>query len=232
MNDRSSGPTFQFSAAVRPPEADGRIDAPAFHRNHAPIWAVLSRYLRQAAGDVLEVGSGTGQHVVAFARETPGLVWWPSDPVAHHRRSIAAWIAHSGLSNVRPPLALDLADPHWGLATDAALPTAFRAVLCSNVIHIAPWNVAQGLFSGVARRLDAQGHLFLYGPFMRGGVHTAESNAAFDRSLRETNPDWGVRDIDDLAPLAQEAGLTLADTIAMPANNFILVFARAAPALR
>jgi hypothetical protein len=222
-----AGSTFQFSAAVHPAEADGRIDAPAFHRNHAPIWAVLSRFLKDGSGDVLEVGSGTGQHVAAFARETPALTWWPSDPVAHHRRSIAAWVAREGVQNVQAPLALDLAAPGWGHDASVELPAAFRAIVCANVLHIAPWDVSRGLFAGAGARLAQDGRLFVYGPFKRGGVHTAPSNAAFDESLRATDPAWGVRDIDDLAALAREGGLHHAETIAMPANNFILVFARA-----
>jgi hypothetical protein len=219
-----AGSTFQFSAAVRPPEADGRIDAPAFHRNNAAIRAVLSRVLAGASGDVLEVGSGTGQHVAAFARAMPEFTWWPSDPVLLHRRSIAAWTAHGGLRNVQPPLALDLAVPGWGVAT-GALPADFRGIFCANVLHIAPWDVACGLFAGVRERLAADGSLLVYGPFTRGGVHTAESNAAFDRSLRETDPEWGVRDIGDLEALARAGRLGLREIVEMPANNFTLIFA-------
>jgi SAM-dependent methyltransferase len=218
-------PTFQFSA---PSTADGRIDAPAFHRNHAPMWSVLSRFLSGKSGDVLEIGSGTGQHVVAFARATPDLTWWPSDPDERHRRSIAGWISHSGLANVRSPQALDLAAPGWAVAGAVGFPETFTAVFCANVIHVAPWSIAQGLFGGVASRLVVGARLFLYGPFKRGGVHTAESNAAFDRNLRERNPEWGVRDMDDVAGLAHGGGLRLAETTEMPANNFLLSFERVA----
>lgn len=215
---------FQFGAPLRSAAVDGRLDAPAFHRNHQPIWGVLSRYLEHAAGDVFEVGSGTGQHVTTFARNAPHITWWPSDPSAAHRRSIAAWTACAQLVNVRPPLAVDLSAPGWGLGEDAGLPSRFLAVMCCNVLHIAPWSVSQGLFAGAAGRLSAQGRLFVYGPFLRDGIKTAESNAAFDRSLRESNPAWGLRDIDDLAALARSGGLRLADVVAMPANNFLLVF--------
>ncbi len=208
-------------------ESDGRLDAPAFHRNHEPLWAALERYLADRAGDIIEVGSGTGQHVVHFARNTPDLVWWPSDLNQRHIRSIEAWRAHSGLPNVRPPLRIDLSDPDWcPEMRNGQGPASLGAVFCANVIHIAPWAVAEGLFAGCGRYLPAGGMLFLYGPFKRDGKHIALSNAVFDTSLREGNPDWGVRDIGDLEALGRAAGLALADTIEMPANNLTLVFAR------
>jgi hypothetical protein len=105
-------------------------------------------------------------------------------------------------------------------------PTRLAAVFCANVVHIAPWNVAEGLFAGAGRYLSADGKLFLYGPFKRGGKHTALSNAVFDTSLREGNPEWGVRDIGDVETLAKAAGLGLVEAIDMPANNLTLVFSR------
>jgi hypothetical protein len=209
------------------PEPDGRLDAAAFHRNHAPIWAVLQPFLAGQSGDALEAGSGTGQHVVHFARHSPGINWWPSDLNEAHLKSIAAWRAHAGLPNIRPPLRIDLSDPAWDAAMASAngLPKLL-ALFCANVIHIAPWRVAEGLFAGAGRALRGDGRLFLYGPFTRDGRHTAESNAAFDSSLRENNPEWGVRDIADLEKLASANGLRLADTFEMPANNMILTFAR------
>jgi SAM-dependent methyltransferase len=215
----------EFGNVGRPPEPDGRLDAPAFHRNHEAIWSVLAGFLAGKTGDVLEAGSGTGQHVVAFARQTPGITWWPSDYNERHLDSIAAWRAHAGLANVRPPLRIDLADPAWGLAdAEANLPSDLLAILCANVIHIAPWNVAEGLFAGAPPRLRPDGRLFLYGPFMRNSTHTAPSNEAFDHGLRSSNPEWGVRDMDDVRALAERVGLRLADIVAMPANNFILAF--------
>jgi SAM-dependent methyltransferase len=207
--------------------ADGRLDAAAFHRNHAPIWAVLQPFLAGQTGDVLEAGSGTGQHVVHFARHSPGITWWPSDLNEAHLKSIAAWRAHVGLPNLRPPLRIDLADPTWDAAMASAegLPQLL-ALFCANVIHIAPWHVAEGLFAGAGRILRDDGRLFLYGPFKRNGEHTAVSNAAFDTSLRQNNPEWGVRDIVDLEKLAAANGLRLAETFEMPANNMILMFAR------
>jgi hypothetical protein len=217
----------EFGKDGRPVEPDGRLDAPAFHRNHQAIWAVLQEFLAGKFGDVVEAGSGTGQHVVGFARHTPGITWWPSDLNEQHLKSIAAWRAYTGLSNVRPPLRIDLSDPAWcPQMHDGSGPGELLAVFCANVIHIAPWRVAEGLFAGTGRYLQAGGRLFLYGPFKRGGKHTAPSNAAFDASLHARDAEWGVRDIGDLETLAASAGLVLREIAEMPANNLILVFER------
>jgi SAM-dependent methyltransferase len=208
-------------------EADGRLDAPPFHRNHQPIWAVLQEFLAGKSGDVLEVGSGTGQHVVHFARHSPDVTWWPSDLNEQHLKSINAWRAHAKLLNVAAPLRIDLSNPDWVRAMqDAGGPNDLLAVFCANVVHITPWRVAEGLFAGASRALRADGHLLLYGPFKRDGKHTALSNAVFDASLREGNPEWGVRDVADLEKLAGTMGLGLSGSVEMPANNLILVFAR------
>jgi SAM-dependent methyltransferase len=217
----------EFGKDGRPAEPDGRLDAPAFHRNHQAIWAVLQPFLAGKSGDALEAGSGTGQHVADFARRSPEITWWPSDLNEQHLKSIAAWRAHAGLANIRPPLRIDLSDPVWcSQMHDGSGPGELLAVFCANVIHIAPWRVAEGLFAGAARYLRTDGRLLLYGPFKRDGKHTAPSNAAFDASLRDRDPEWGVRDIADLEKLAAGAGLVLIDIAEMPANNLILVFAR------
>jgi SAM-dependent methyltransferase len=217
----------EFGKDGRPVEPDGRLDAAAFHRNHAPIWAVLQKFLAGKSGDVLEAGSGTGQHVVHFAKHTPDVTWWPSDTNDRHLGSIAAWLKHAGLPNIRPPLRIDLSDPAWCPALqDGSGPAELLAVFCANVIHIAPWRVAEGLFAGAARYLRADGRLFLYGPFKRDGKHTALSNAVFDTSLRERDAEWGIRDIADVTKLAEGVGLALIETVPMPANNMILVFER------
>ena len=217
----------EFGKDGRRVEPDGRLDAAAFHRNHAPIWAMLEKFLAGKSGDVVEVGSGTGQHVVHFAGNTPGIVWWPSDLNENHLKSIEAWRAHSALPNIRPPLRIDLTDPAWCPALhDGSGPGQLLAVFCANVIHIAPWRVAEGLFAGAGRYLRSDGRLFLYGPFKRDGKHTAISNAVFDTSLREQDAEWGVRDIADVEKLAAGAGLALIETVPMPANNMILVFGR------
>jgi len=175
----------------------------------------------------VEAGSGTGQHVVDFARHIPEVTWWPSDLNEQHLKSILAWRAHAGLANIRPPLRIDLSDPEWCFEMhNAGGPTNLLAVFCANVIHIAPWRVAEGLFAGAGRYLRTGGRLFLYGPFKRGGKHTAPSNAAFDNSLRGQNPEWGVRDVGDLEKLAANAGLEPVEIVEMPANNLILAFER------
>lgn len=217
----------EFGQNGRAGEPHGRLDAPAFHRNHEAIRAVLVRFLAGKSGDAVEVGSGTGQHVVDLARHLPGITWWPSDLNEKHLRSIEAWREHSKLPNIRPPLRIDLSDPDWcpqmrggnGLGE-------LLAIFCANVIHIAPWRVAEGLFAGTGRYLRREGLLFLYGPFKRGGKHTAPSNEAFDSSLREGNPEWGVRDIEAVEELAAKAGLLLIEIVEMPANNLTLVFGR------
>jgi SAM-dependent methyltransferase len=217
----------EFGKDGRPVEPDGRLDAPAFHRNHRAIWAALEKFLSRRSGDVVEAGSGTGQHVVDFARRRPEIIWWPSDLNEQHLNSIAAWRAHAGLPNIRPPLRIDLCDPAWCPEMDDGRgPTNLLAVFCANVIHIAPWRVAEGLFAGAGRYLRADGRLFLYGPFKRDGRHTAISNAVFDSSLRQRNPDWGVRAIEDLQRLAGGVGLELIEITEMPANNLTLEFRR------
>jgi SAM-dependent methyltransferase len=217
----------EFGKDGRPAEPDGRIDAAAFHRNHAPIWTVLGKFFDGKTGDVLEAGSGTGQHVVHFARQAPEITWWPSDLNDAHLRSIEAWRVHSGLPNIRPPLRIDLSDLQWAPAMqDGGVPAKWLAVFCANVIHIAPWRVAEGLLAGAGKYLRPDGLLFLYGPFKRDGKHTALSNAVFDTSLRERDPDWGVRDIAELENLARHAALALCEIVEMPANNQILIFER------
>jgi len=217
----------EFGRDGRPTEPDGRLDAPAFHRNHQPIWAVLEKFLAGRTGDVLETGSGTGQHVVYFARQNPGIIWWPSDLREAHLKSIAAWRVAAGLPNIRPPQRIDLTDPAWSaVSPDGSAPGKLLAIFCANVIHIAPWHVAEGLVAGAARHLRDDGRLFLYGPFKRDGRHTAVSNAVFDTSLRSQDPEWGVRDVGDVARLAEGSGFELAETFEMPANNLILMFAR------
>jgi SAM-dependent methyltransferase len=214
-----------FSKDGSPPEADGRLDAAAFHRNHTPIWSALAPFLADRAGDVLEVGSGTGQHVVEFARKAPAIAWWPSDINPAHLASIAAWRAHAALPNLRAPRRFDLSDPRWD-AGDTGLPTDLTAIVCINVLHISPWRVSENLLAGAGRLLRPDGRLFVYGPFRRDGAHTAPSNAAFDASLRAQDPEWGVRDTRDLAAVGAQHGLQLAEAAPMPANNFTLVWSR------
>lgn len=205
------------------PAGDARLYAPATGRNRDPILAVLRRVL-PAQGLVLEVASGSGEHAAYFARHLPTIDWQPSDPDPKARASIAAWAAESGAAgsgaaNLRPALLLDASADTWPL--DRA-----DSVVCVNMIHIAPWAAALGLLAGAARLLGPDAPLVLYGPYKRGGRHTAPSNAAFDESLRRQNPAWGVRDVDDVVGAA--AGFRLDEIVEMPANNLTLVLRRLA----
>jgi SAM-dependent methyltransferase len=216
-----------FAKTGASPAPDGRLDAPAFHRNHDPIWSAIVQFLAQQTGDVLELGSGTGQHAVTFARRAAHLTWWPSDIYPSHLKSIAAWREHEGLPNLRAPQRIDLGNAGWNWSAEGSVGRLLAAILCINVLHISPWTASENLLSGAGRLLRPNGRLFIYGPFMRDGSHTAPSNAAFDASLRAENPAWGVRHIADLRALAEEAGLSLAEITPMPANNLVLAFALA-----
>jgi len=199
--------------------ADQRMFSPTVARNSAPILAVLKRVL-PSDRLVLEIGCGTGEHAVHFAEAMPSLTWLPSDPDADSRASTASWIKFTGLSNVLPPVDIDVCAKAWGVEQTAP----FDAIVSLNMIHISPWAASLGLFAGAGRLLRRGGLLFLYGPFMRAGMHNAPSNAAFDASLKAHNPFWGLRDIVDLERLGASAGLSLHETIEMPANNRSLVF--------
>jgi SAM-dependent methyltransferase len=195
---------------------DARLYAPAAPRNRQPILDVLKPHL-PPRGLVLEVASGTGEHVVHFAQARSDLTFQPSDPDPAHRASIDAWTAALGLANVRPAIALDVTAEAWPV--DAA-----DALLAINMIHIAPWAAAEGLMRGAARVLPPGGLLYLYGPYKRGGQHTAPSNAAFDASLRGQDPAWGVRDLEAVINLAAAHGFRAPAVEQMPANNLSLVF--------
>ena len=173
-------------------------------------------------GTVLEIASGSGEHAAYFAAALEGLVWQPSDPDPGARASIAAWAEDVPGARILPPLALDVGQPDWDAGLRRRLP-GLRAVVCINLIHIAAWDVCQGLLQGAAHLLPPGGTLFLYGPFRVGGRHTAPSNAAFDTSLRGQNPAWGVRDLEAVVAEAETRGLALVETVAMPANNLSLI---------
>jgi SAM-dependent methyltransferase len=199
----------------------GGLHAAATERNREPILEVLRRVL-PPAGLVLEIASGTGQHVAFFARALPALRWQPSDPSPVHQDSILAWAAASRADNIAQPLDLDVEREPWPLARA-------DAILNINMIHIAPWSATVALFQGAARLLPAGGVLYLYGPFKREGQHTADSNQRFDDRLREEDPRWGVRDLGEVQVVATAAGFHKAEVIAMPANNLSLVFRRSGP---
>jgi hypothetical protein len=198
---------------------DARRSAPAVARNRDPILAVLRRHLPES-GTLLEVSAGTGEHAVHFAATFPGLVWQPTDPDPGARASIAAWARAAMLNNLRPPLALDAAAEDWPVARA-------DVVLCINMIHIAPWSAGLGLLRGAARILPKGAPLILYGPYKRGGRHTAPSNEAFDAGLRAQEPSWGVRDLEVVAAEAAAAGFGPPEVVEMPANNLMPIFRRA-----
>jgi SAM-dependent methyltransferase len=200
------------------PQSDARLTAAAAERNAAPILEVLRGAL-PARGTVLEIASGTGQHAVHFAAALPGIEWQPSDTDPRARASIAAWREHTGLANLRAPLDLDVRSEPWPI-------DAVDAIVCINMIHIAPWESAVALVKGAGTRLSPGGVLVLYGPYRRGGAHTAPSNEAFDAQLRERDAAWGVRDMEAVEALADAEGLACETRVAMPANNFSLVFRR------
>jgi SAM-dependent methyltransferase len=193
---------------------DERRHAGAAERNREPILAVLREVLPDR-GLVLEVASGTGQHIAHFAAALPQLTWQPTELDSGMHPSIAAWTR--GLPNVLPPLALDATSDPWPVPPLAAI---FNA----NMIHIAPWPVCLGLFRGAARHLQTSGVLVTYGPYRVDGQHTAQSNAAFDERLRETDPTWGVRDLEAVCEVARENGLSFERRFQMPANNQTLLF--------
>ncbi|WP_303979799.1 DUF938 domain-containing protein [Dongia mobilis] len=197
---------------------DPRRHAPATQRNRDAILAVL-RDVLPSTGIVLEVASGSGEHVIHFARHLPDLTFQPSDPMAESLESVAAWVGSSGVANILPPLRLDTTEQPWPvLEADA--------ILCINMIHIAPWAAAEGLLAGAAALLRQGAPLYLYGPYKRGGRHTADSNAAFDDQLRAQNPAWGVRDLEKVADLAESLGFSAPRITEMPANNLSVVFRR------
>lgn len=195
--------------------------APAAARNVGPIGDVLAGWLPER-GTVLEIASGTGEHALAFARRFPQLDWQPTDPDPQALASIAAW-AEEGPPNLKPPVQLDVCAAQWPL--DRA-----DAVLCINMVHIAPWEASLGLLDGSARLLGAGAPLILYGPWIETGVPTAPSNQAFDASLRDRDPRWGLRLVEDFAEEASQRGFRLAERSHMPSNNLMLRFEAGRPA--
>ena len=204
-------------------DADQRMFSPSAARNAEPILKVLKGLL-PAHGTVLEIGCGTGEHAVCFAAAMPTLTWLPTDPDPASRASTTSWIGFRGLSNVLAPIDVDASSPIWGVEKLAP----FDAMLSINMVHIAPWAATTGLFAGAGRLLRVGGLLYIYGPFLHNGAYNAPSNAAFDQSLKASNPAWGLSDIADLERTALASGLRLSETVPMPANNTPLGFRRTA----
>jgi SAM-dependent methyltransferase len=190
--------------------------APATARNRDPILVVLRRVL-PTKGTVLEIASGTGEHAVYFAQALPDLTWQPSDPDETARKSIAAHRERGELSNLLPPLDIDVSKETWPI-------TRVDAVVAINMIHIAPWAATEGLMAGAERLLLPGGVLYLYGPYKENGQHTAPSNALFDADLMARNAEWGVRDLSEVRALATRHKLDFVERASMPANNLSVVF--------
>lgn len=199
------------------------LSSPAALRNRGPILEVLRRHL-PASGAVLELASGSGEHVTHFAAAFPALVFQPSDPDPQARASIAERVARSGLSNVRAPQRVDASADDWTLPAEIA--ASLAAIVCINMIHISPWSAALGVLRGAGKLLPADGVLLLYGPYRRAGHDTAPSNDAFDRDLRARNSAWGLRNVEDVVAEAAAQQLALAEIVEMPANNLSVVLRR------
>ncbi len=201
------------------PPSDARRYAPSAARNRDPIREILVPKLPRQ-GLVLEIASGSGEHTMHLASGSSAtLTFQPSDPEAENRLSIDAWRAICGLTNIRPAIALNAAAATWPI-------THADVVVCINMMHIAPWQAAEGLIRGAARTLNPGGFLYLYGPYRRDSQHTSPGNVAFDESLRAENPEWGIRDLEAVTALAVAVGLSLPEIIPMPANNLSLFFTR------
>ena len=199
--------------------ANGKWSTPSAERNKGPILDVLARVLPRR-GLVLELASGTGQHIVHFAQALSDLTWQPSDPDAELRESIALRVREEyRANNINSPIDLDVTKLPWPLHMA-------DAVVAINLIHVAPWSATLTLFEGAKALLSTEHVLFLYGPYRRFGHHTSESNVQFDLDLRAHNPEWGLRDLEAVSDVAAGAGFVLAETVEMPANNFSLVFKR------
>jgi len=202
---------------------DARLSSPSTARNKGPLLDALHDVMGSARR-CLEIASGTGEHAVHFCTAFPQLHWQPSDVADDAIASIEAWRIATALENMASPLRLNVTEATWWNVIEEPL----DMMLCCNMIHISPWATTPGLMRGAGALLAEGGTLAVYGPFSRGGVHTAPSNADFDQSLKGRDPKWGVRDINDVAREANDAGLNLVREIDMPANNLTLLFKKGA----
>ena len=192
--------------------------SPAAERNKEPILTVLETVL-PASGSVLEIASGSGQHVCYFATELPGIRWQPTEPDGASREAIVTRIRESGLTNIEDPLPLDVREPRWPVAA------SYDAVLCINMVHISPWSSTNALCIGAARHLRTQGKLVLYGPYLENGT-AVQSNLDFDATLKRRNQEWGLRDLEEVTRMAALHGLQRQQVVRMPANNLTVVFSK------
>jgi len=198
--------------------ANELLTSPAAERNKDPILTVLEAVL-PAQGSVLEIASGTGQHVCFFAAELPGIRWQPTEPDAASREAIVTRVREASLSNVEPPVALDVHEPRWPVAG------TYDAVVCINMVHISPWSATNALCLGAARHLRTHGKLVLYGPYLENGT-AVQSNLDFDATLKRRNLEWGLRELDDVTRVAALHGLQRQQVVRMPANNLTVVFTK------
>eukprot|EP00884_Botryococcus_braunii_P015689 jgi/Botrbrau1/2803/Bobra.0125s0014.1 len=210
-----------LKVAIRPRRAltMARLSSPSVARNTKPIIQVLKDFLPEK-GMVLEIASGTGEHICAFAQTFPKLNFQPSDVDGSSLESIEAWTQDLKLNNVLPPLQIDTTKEDWPVSHA-------DAVICINMIHISPFESCEGLMRGAKRILAPGGYLYLYGAYKLDGQHTAPSNQAFDEHLRSMNPAWGVRDLKDVQKVAESHGLSFISSIEMPQNNFSVIFRQA-----
>jgi len=206
---------------------DARRYAPATQRNQEPILEILQQVL-PPQGTVLEISSGTGEHAVFFAPRLSPRIWLPSEPDPKSRESVIAWIENSPADNLHPPLNIDVRAGVWAVEEDIIFESIppINAIVNINMIHIAPWSACLGLMAGANRILSSGGIMYLYGPYKQGGKHTAPSNEAFDYSLQAQNPEWGVRNLEDVIAAANDQNFTLLNTYQMPANNLSVIFQR------
>jgi hypothetical protein len=195
---------------------DKRLRYTATDRNRDPILDILVQVL-PPAGTVLEIASGSGEHIVHFAKALPSLAFQPSDPDPKALESISAWTEHEGFTNVRAPLLLDSSGETWPVAQA-------DAILCINMVHISPWSATQGLMNHAGELLPSGAPLYLYGPYRRQGVETAPSNEQFDVSLKSRNSEWGLRFVEEVAALAAAHGFSAPEIVQMPANNLSVIF--------
>ncbi len=197
---------------------DNRLRYTATERNRDPILEML-RPILPAQGLVLEIASGSGEHIVHFAQALRGLQFQPSDPDLKALDSIAAWAKHESVTNVLPPALIDASTDAWPFEKA-------DAIVCINMIHISPWTATIGLLRNASRLLPKGGALYLYGPYRQSGVETAASNESFDQSLKSRNPLWGLRNVEDVAELAATRGFSAPEITPMPANNLSVIFRR------
>lgn len=197
---------------------NSRLSSPSALRNRGPIFDLLRQILPKS-GTVLEIASGSGEHIIHFAELLPGLTWQPSDPSPQARASIEEWVKAAAVTNICPPLDIDASSQTWPIAHADAM-------IAINMVHISPWAATQGLLRGAGRLLPGGGALVLYGPYRREGEPLVESNAKFDADLRSSNPAWGIRLLEDVVSTAETCGLALTSVTQMPANNLCVAFTR------